>query len=67
MQEFENPLAFPFNKPFSGKFGLNKDMQNFLKFDKNGLHDTLNISFYITPVNSNVSPRRDPETGEKVL
>lgn len=59
MQTFENPLNFPFNKQFSGKFGLNKDLENFPDFNKTDTPNNLTISFFLKSLTGNVSPRRN--------
>jgi hypothetical protein len=58
MESFENPLTFPFNKHFSGKFGLNKDLENFPDFNKSVGSNKLSISFFLKPIAGNTSPRR---------
>ena len=65
MQSLENPLDFSFNKKFSGKFGLNKDLESFPDFEKYEDDNILDINFFITPVNANVSPRGEPESTPK--
>jgi len=53
----ESPLNFPFDKVFSGKFGLKRDLENFPDFNKKDGHNELSLGFYISPMNAKVSPR----------
>jgi hypothetical protein len=65
MQDFENPLDYSFKKNFSGKFGLNKDLENFPDFNKLENDNILDIIFHISPMNANVSPRGEVESGRE--
>ena len=62
MQDYENPLDYSFYKSYSGKFGLNKDLENFPDFNKLEEDNILDIIFHISPMNVNVSPRGETES-----